>query len=35
MFGGDNFDSYRLIDENGNSIAWYKEHQLTLVKDKK
>jgi len=35
MFGGDNFDSYSLIDENGNSVAWYEEHQLTLVKDKK
>lgn len=38
-YGGSNIDSYSLIlqyDEgNWSSSAWYHEHQLTLVTDKK
>ena len=32
-YGGNNIKSYSLKIDGGNSVAWYLEHQLTLLKE--
>lgn len=32
MYGGNNYESYSIIDENGGSNSWYMENQLTKIK---
>lgn len=33
MYGGDDTKSYCLNIDNIGQVSWYKEHQLTLIKD--